>query len=87
MRIHFLGPFAGLAGGQMEWDLPAPLTLRELIAQLATRHTGFARYAALDSDADLSAHICFLREGRALKLADRLQDEDTLQVLLPVTGG
>ncbi|RJX32510.1 MAG: hypothetical protein C4525_10540 [Desulfarculus sp.] len=87
MRISFLGPFAELAGSELELALPGSISLRELIAELAVRFPGFARYAALDSDHGLSAHVCFLRQGRPLKLAERVQDQDQIQVLLPVTGG
>ena len=87
MRIYFFGPFKVMFGREMELEFQGNLSLREFIDLFASRHKGFASIASFDKDSSLSAHICFLRRGRLLKLDDRLQNEDTLQVLLPVSGG
>lgn len=87
MHIHLLGPFEKLAGKEIELELLNPITLREFIPLLVSRYQGFDRYAILDQDSSLSAHICFLRKGRPLKLLDQLHDQDTIQILLPMTGG
>ena len=87
MLIRLFGPFEKLAGKEITLELERPMTLRELIGRLSTRFPGFALYAEKTNDAELSAHVAFVKDGRVLKLEDRVEKGDTLQVLLPVTGG
>lgn len=87
MLIRLFGPFEKLAGKEITLKLKEPLTLRELIGQLSSRFAGFAPYVEKTTDAELSAHVAFVTDGKYLKLEDRVEDGDILQVLLPVTGG
>lgn len=87
MHIKFFGPFEKLAGKEIFFNLPAPTTLKDFIPLLVSRYQGFKPFAKTNDDASLSAHICFLREGKPLKLSDELRNQDQIQILLPVTGG
>jgi molybdopterin converting factor small subunit len=87
MVIRFFGPFAKLATKESQLKLEDPITLRELIDRLSSRFSGFAAYAGAADDTELSAYVIFIRNGRYLKLADQIADEDTIDVVLPATGG
>jgi hypothetical protein len=87
MILFFLGPFEKLAGPKLSLELDSRLTLRELIMFLAKRFPDFKAYSEMDSDHELSAHISFLSKGKILRLNDTVQNDDTLHILLPVTGG
>lgn len=71
----------------MNLDLKQPVDLRELIVRMAELINGFAKYAQMDSDSTLSAHVMFLRKGRPLRLTDGVEQGDRIDVVLPVTGG
>jgi molybdopterin converting factor small subunit len=87
MHIQFFGPFEKISDNEVEFELTCPTTLREFISIVAFRYPGFKRYVNMKNDSSLSAHISFLRDGKLLKLSDQLQNQDNIQVLLPVTGG
>jgi molybdopterin converting factor small subunit len=87
MLIRFFGPFAQLAKKESRMKLEDPITLRELIDRLSSRFSGFEAYALAADDTELSAYVIFLRNGRYLKLTDRVADEDIVEVVLPATGG
>jgi hypothetical protein len=87
MRIRFHGPFESLAGREAQIELYDPMPVRETLGLLAVRYEGMARYAEMKTDVDLSAHLVFIRAGIPLKLSDIVHDHDTLDVLLPATGG
>jgi molybdopterin converting factor small subunit len=87
MRVRFFGPFESMAERESEFSLDSPLTVGELIGLLSRRYPGMARYAGIRTDADLSAHLVFVRDGRLLRMSDVVADRDCLQILLPATGG
>jgi hypothetical protein len=87
MMIRFLGPFEALAEKEATISIPEPIPLRALVGLIASRYTGMARYAEIATDADLSAHLIFFRDGKLLRLSDPVRDGDLVQVLLPATGG
>ena len=87
MVIRFFGPFAALAAKESQLKLEVPITLRELIDRLSSRFSGFKAYAGAEDDTELSAYVIFIRNGRHLKLTDNIADEDTVEVVLPATGG
>jgi len=87
MLIRFIGPFERMAEREKLIDLGGPLSVRELLGLLATRYEGMVNYAGIGTDADLSAHLVFVRNGKILRLSDSVEDEDVLQIMLPATGG
>jgi hypothetical protein len=87
MRIRFHGPFESLAEKEARIDLDGPVSVRELLGLVCRRYEAMSRYTGIRTDADLSAHLVFLREGRFLRLSDPVQDGDLIEILLPATGG
>ena len=87
MRMRFFGPFYKLLGQEIDLHLSGPVSLEQLIRLLSSRYSVLEKYSKSTTDADLSAHIVFVREGRPLRLSDPIKDDDVVQVLLPVTGG
>jgi hypothetical protein len=87
MVIRLYGPFEKLGGKEIVFRFDGAMTLRALIRSLSETYEGFLPYAEKKTDAELSAQIAFVRAGRYLRLEDRVEDADTLDVLLPVTGG
>jgi hypothetical protein len=87
MRIRFHGPFESLAEKEARIDLDHPVSVRELLDLICRRYGAMSRYAGIRTDADLSAHLVFLRDGQFLRLSDPVEDGDLIQILLPATGG
>jgi molybdopterin converting factor small subunit len=87
MVVRFFGPFVKLASKESRMKLEDPITLRELIGRLSSRFSGFEAYAHAADDTELSAYVVFIRNGQYLKLTDRVTDGDTIEVVLPATGG
>jgi molybdopterin converting factor small subunit len=87
MVIRFFGPFENLAEKETRITLKEPISTGAMIQMLADRYPGFARYAAKQDDVDLGAHVMLVRNGAPLKLADTIEDADSIHILLPVTGG
>jgi len=87
MIVRFFGPFESLTEREARIDLGGPMSIRELLGLLASRYEGMAKYSGIDTDADLSAHLVFVRRGKILRLSDPVEDGDVLQILLPATGG
>jgi len=85
--IRFWGPFESLAERDAQIDLGGPVSIRELLTLLASRYEGMAKYAGIGTDADLSAHLVFVRSGKILRMSDSVADGDVVQILLPATGG
>lgn len=87
MVIKFFGPFEKLAEKRIRIELKEPMSTQDLLQMLASRYPGFARYSAKTNDVELSAHVMLIRKGELLKLADRIEDNDLIDILLPVMGG
>jgi hypothetical protein len=87
MNVEFFGPFDKLAEKRVHIALKDSILLKDLLWILADRYPGFARYCHTGNDGELSAHITIIRSGIHLKLSDRVNDKDTVSILLPATGG
>lgn len=87
MILKFYAPFDRLVGREARVELEEPLSLRDLLIRLRERHPGLAPYIHEDRDHAISAYVSFLREGKPVALDDLVEDRDTIEVLLPATGG
>ena len=87
MVIRFFGPFEKIAEKEVRIELREPISAQEMLQMLASRYPGFARYSVKKNDVELSAHVMLIRNGAPLKRADRIEDEDCINILLPVVGG
>jgi molybdopterin converting factor small subunit len=87
MVIQFFGPFEQLADKEVRIELKKPVSTREILQMLASQYPALARYPDRGNDAELSAHMMLIRNGAPLKLADRIEDMDCINIFLPVAGG
>ncbi len=87
MVIQFFGPFEQLAEKEVRIELKKSVSTQEMLQMLASRYPALACYADKGNDAELSAHMMLIRNGAPLKLADRIEDTDCINIFLPVTGG
>jgi molybdopterin converting factor small subunit len=87
MLVKFFGPFEKLAEREVRIVLDEPISTKEMLQMLASRYPGLARYSMQKNDVELSAHVMLIRDGTPLKLADKIEDEDCIDILLPVAGG
>jgi hypothetical protein len=87
MTLTFYGPFQKMAEREVIVDLPEPVSLRRLIHIVAGKFPALQPYAAYDTDEALGAHVVFLMNGVVLKLSDPVNNNDRVNVLLPMMGG
>ena len=88
MKIRFFGPFADAIGKEAVIDLKQDTAFRDIIDMLRDRYDVLSPYLSdVKSDEELSYRIVFLKKGMPLKLDETVRNDDTIQVLLPVTGG
>jgi molybdopterin converting factor small subunit len=87
MLVKFFGPFEKLAEKEVRIELEEPISTQEMLQMLASRYPGLARYSVQKDDAELSAHVMLIRDGIPLKLADKIEDKDCVDIFLPVAGG
>jgi hypothetical protein len=88
MKVEFTSVFKTITGME-EINIPItePITLNDVVKYIAEHCNGFEKYASLNENDTLNAHMNFVRRGRILLAADLIQDNDNLKVFLPVTGG
>jgi len=87
MVIKFFGPFEKLAEKEVRIELKKPISTQDMLQMLASRYPGLAPYSTERDGAGLSAHVMFIRNGAPLKLTDKIEDKDCVNILLPVVGG
>ena len=87
MTLTFYGPFWKMAEREAVISLTEQVSLRRLIHILAGRYPALQPYAAYETDDALGAHVAFVTDGRVLKLSDPVNDNDRVNVLLPMVGG
>jgi hypothetical protein len=88
MVLRLFGHFATEVGQkEMNLDLENPVTLHELIRIISSKEKTFSKIAGSRDDADLSAHAMFFKKGRHLRLSDAITNSDTVEILIPATGG
>ncbi len=87
MRFLFGEPFNKVAGKELEFPLSSPATLRELIERYPPDLIKMVHRDHSVSDVELSAHVMFFNKTRLLRLDDMIDNDETVQVVLPATGG
>jgi hypothetical protein len=87
MRFFFSDPYRQVAGAELEFSLPIPVSLRALIGRLPPDLIEMIHYKDSASDVELCAHVMFFNKVRLLRLDDMVSDDDVVKVLLPATGG
>ncbi len=92
IRVRYLGPLSALVGAPvMDYDLPRPLTVEELIGQLAARHGERLREAVLARTREGSLFYQVLINGRNMfttgGLQATVQPGDEVLISIPLSGG
>lgn len=87
MRFEFFGFLKRMAGSQLQVALEEPVLLRDLLGPLSTRLGKFVPYGPETTEAQLMSNLSFFRDGRMLRIEDRIDTDDTILVYLPPTGG
>jgi molybdopterin converting factor small subunit len=77
----------GLGAGILELDMPEGATLRDVLRELATRSGEFSEYAGARKDEWLWGQLLVHVRGEIVRLNDRLNEGDKLELLPPISGG
>ncbi len=88
MRVRFLKPFDGLSGNEeIDVDLRGPIQVKELLGAIAKSVHPFESCLHKERDEVLNFSVVLLRGDEILKLTDWVQENDTITVLPPISGG
>jgi len=87
MRFLFSDPFIKVAGKELEFPISSPVSLRALIGRFPPELIKMIHHDHAVSDVELCAHVMFFNKVRLLRLDDTIDNDETIKVLLPATGG
>ncbi len=87
MRFLFSEPFIKVAGKELEFPISSPVSLRALIGRFPPDLIKIIHHENTVSDVELWAHVMFFNKVRLLRLEDMIDNDETIKVLLPATGG
>lgn len=87
MRFLFSDPFIKVAGKELEFPISSPVSLRALIGRFPPNLIKTIHHENSVSDVELWAHVMFFNKMRLLRLDDMIDNDETVKVLLPATGG
>lgn len=87
MRFIFSEPFIKVAGKELEFAISSPVSLRGLIGRFPPELAKMIHHENAISDVELWAHVMFFNKARLLGLDDLIDNDETIKVLLPATGG
>jgi molybdopterin converting factor small subunit len=78
---------AGLGAGTLRLEMPEGVTLRDVLRELARRDQDFDAFAGAKKDEWLWGQLLVHVKGEMVRLNDRLNDGDVLELLPPIAGG
>lgn len=78
---------AGLGAGTLNLEMPEGATLRDVLRELAHRSREFDAFAGAKKDEWLWGQLLVHVKGEMVRLGDRLNDGDLLELLPPIAGG
>ncbi len=88
MKIRFFKPFDEISGqDEMDLELKKPVQVKEVLGEIEKRVPTFQRYLRKEKDEVLNFFVVLVRGDEILKLNDLIQDQDTVKVLPPISGG
>jgi molybdopterin converting factor small subunit len=88
VRVVAYPPYrAGLGAGTLELDVADGATLREVLALLACQSAEFVPFAGANRDEWLWGQLLVHSRGEMVRLNDRLNDGECLELLPPIAGG
>jgi hypothetical protein len=87
LKIAWFSPLDRLFGSTSERVLTGPRSVGQLLQELMSEKPAFAPFARF-SPGDRQPHgLMVWRRGQVLTLADQLQAEDELEMVILVAGG
>jgi molybdopterin converting factor small subunit len=88
MKVRFFKPFDEISGrDEMDLDLKGPARVKEVLGAIEKKVPTFQRYLRKEKDEVLNFFVILVRGDEILKLNDWVQDQDTVKVLPPISGG
>ena len=78
---------AGLGAGTVQLEMPEGSTLRDVLRVLAQRSQEFEPWANAHKDEWLWGQLLVHVKGEMVRLDDRLNNGDLLELLPPIAGG
>lgn len=88
MKIRFFKPFDELSGKEeIDLDMKGPVQVKEVLMVLKKKVPTLQRYLQKDNDEVLNFFVLLVRGDEILKLHDLVQEQDTIKVLPPISGG
>lgn len=78
---------AGLGAGPVALDMADGATLRDVLRVLARRSADFEPFAGAKKDEWLWGQLLVHVKGEMVRLDDRLNEGDRLELLPPIAGG
>jgi molybdopterin converting factor small subunit len=88
MKIRFFKPFDEISGrDEMDLDLKGPAQVKEILGAIEKKVPTFQRYLRKEKDEVLNFFVVLVRGDEILKLNDWVQDQDTVKILPPISGG
>ena len=88
MKIQFFKPFDELSGREeIDLDLKGPVKVREVLGMIEKEVPSFRRFLQKEKDEVLNFFVVLVRGDEILKLNDWVQDQDTVKILPPISGG
>jgi molybdopterin converting factor small subunit len=88
LKVRFFKPLAELSGKEeIDFDLKRPLPVKELLGILAERIPSLRPYLRKEKDEILNFFVVLIRGDEILRLQDMVQEEDTIKILPPISGG
>jgi hypothetical protein len=87
MRFLFSDPFIKVAGKELDFSISSPVALRTLIGRFPPDLIKMIHHDPSVSDVELWAHVMFFNKAKLLRLDDMIDNDETIKVLLPATGG
>jgi molybdopterin converting factor small subunit len=88
MKVRFFKPFDEISGrDEMDLDLKGPVQVKEVLGAIEKKVPTFQRYLRKEKDEVLNFFVVLVRGDEILKLNDWVQDQDTVKILPPISGG
>ena len=88
MKVRFFKPFDEISGrDEMDLDLKGPAQVKEILGAIEKKVPTFQRYLRKEKDEVLNFFVVLVRGDEILKLNDWVQDQDTVKILPPISGG
>ncbi len=88
MKVRFFKPFDEISGrDEMDLDLKGPVQVKEVLGAIEKKVPTFQRYVRKEKDEVLNFFVVLVRGDEILKLNDWVQDQDTVKILPPISGG